>query len=178
VRLWAKYLWFWLGCLVSVLLYIPLAFLVRGNITRDLDSWWRLRLERRDTHSDNPAMGRLFFFMLMCAFHPCRTKNNTDTYHLSYPLSNVILIAPLSIVRWIELAGSAEISSVASIAVGIVFGFDGLVNVLLILYCRPNLLLFGRDEVHCKCCAGVPPSPPLLPRTSIPLVQRVPNRES
>ena len=73
----------------------------------------------------------------------------------SYPASNAILIVPLSIVRWIQNTGSNVITSTDSTAVVIVFAFSGITNVLLLLYIRGNLLLFGRDEYHCSCCAGL-----------------------
>jgi hypothetical protein len=69
----------------------------------------------------------------------------------SYPLSNAILLAPLSIIRWMENAGSNFITSEESLAVGAVFGLSGLTNVLLFLLIRPNLLLFRRD--HCERCS-------------------------
>jgi hypothetical protein len=74
------------------------------------------------------------------------------THYFSYPLSNAILITPLSIVRWIQNAGSHHISSTDSSAVVAVFDLSGLVNVLLFLVIRPNLLLFRRDTLHCDDC--------------------------
>ena len=86
-----------------------------------------------------------------------------DTNYLSYPLSNAILVVPLSVVRWIENTGPNHITSTDTLAAAIIFSFSGVTNVLLLLYIRPNLLLFGRDTNHCECCMGLlmPPVDPV-----------------
>jgi len=75
-----------------------------------------------------------------------------DTNYLSYPLSNAILVIPLSVIRWIENTGPNRITSTDGLVAVIIFGFSGVTNVFLLLYFRPNLLLFGRGTIHCKCC--------------------------
>jgi len=131
VRLFAKYLWLWLACLVSFLLYIPLSLWSRGYITVD---GWRFRVHKKMCVEDDRGRRRLFLATI------------------AYPLSNAILIAPLSIVRWMQNAGTYPITSTYSLAVAAVFELSGVINVLLFLFIRPNLLLF-RSDTRCESCA-------------------------
>jgi len=128
VRLLGKYLWFWIAFL-SFIVYIPLALMSRGYLTRDArtrTTWLGFTIHRRRNHSDRPE------FMI----YPM----------IAYPLSNAILIVPLSIVRWIQLTGSRPIRSRDSIAVVALFDLNGLVNVLLLVYLRPGLFRGGEPN--------------------------------
>jgi len=124
IRLLGKYLWFWIAFL-SFIVYIPLALMARGNLTRTRTGFKIHR--RRDDNHDRPE------FMMIFPM-------------IAYPLSNAILIIPLSIVRWIQLTGSRPIRTRDSIAVATVFDLNGLVNALLLIYFRPNLFQGGEPN--------------------------------
>jgi hypothetical protein len=69
----------------------------------------------------------------------------------SYPLVYAILVAPLSVIRWIgfyqENTGNRtnRISPAATITAVTIFGLSGMLNVLLLFFTRGNTFLFGRD---------------------------------
>jgi hypothetical protein len=70
-----------------------------------------------------------------------------------YPIAYAIVIVPVSITRWIgfkqEIAGEEDhVSSAAKLFAITIFALSGLVNVLLFLITRPNLLLFGEQAKH------------------------------
>jgi hypothetical protein len=52
-------------------------------------------------------------------------------FSFSYPLCNAVLIAPLSIVHWMQNAGSDLITLEESLAIGAIFGLSSITNVLL-----------------------------------------------
>jgi hypothetical protein len=58
-----------------------------------------------------------------------------------------VLVAPLSIGRWIGFTSEArhhqDIPSAATFTVISIFGLSGLVNVLLLIWTRPGLLLLS-----------------------------------
>jgi hypothetical protein len=64
-----------------------------------------------------------------------------------YPVSNAILIIPLSVVRWVQLTGSRPIRTGGSIAAQTIFDLNGLVNVLLLVYLRPGLFQGGEPII-------------------------------
>jgi len=130
-RLFAKYLWLWVACVFSFILYIPLSLWSQGYITPT--RWW-FTIHKKKPIVD-ASEGRRRFYIATIA----------------YPLSNAILIIPLSIVRWIQNAGRSDlITSSDSIAVVAIFDLSGLFNVLLFFLTRPTLLLFRR--AHCSKC--------------------------
>jgi len=120
--------------------------------------WWKFRVHGKQNVDDEQGRRRLFLATI------------------AYPVSYAILVAPLSIVRWLQNAGSYQelISSADSLAVGAVFGLSGIVNVVLFLLIRPNLLLFGKESIEPRSgIVEIPPSPPSLkssqPRDSVEL---------
>jgi hypothetical protein len=151
VRLFAKYLWLWLAFLLSFLLYIPLGLWSRGYVTPDPTIWWKFHLHRRRDVRDEQHRRHLFLATIAYASMLCINFYMTliRTF-FSYPLSNAILIGPLSIVRWMQNTGS-NISSEEGLDVGAVFALSGVTNVLLFLLIRPNLLLFRRDDCCNRC---------------------------
>ena len=63
----------------------------------------------------------------------------------SYPLVYSVLILPLSIVRWSFFGGQA-VPSAATFIVFFLYCLSGAMNVTLLLFTRPKLLLFGPIE--------------------------------
>ena len=83
----------------------------------------------------------------------------THALSLSYPLLYAVLVVPMSVVRWLgfvqENTGQHvnHIPHAAIFAARLIFRLSGLLNVILFLKTRPNLLLLGRpseppDEVN------------------------------
>jgi len=101
------------------------------------------------------GLGDIYFLAWLGVYFMTLCPTDIDTNYLSYPLSNAILVVPLSVVRWIENTGPNDITSTDTLAAAIIFSFSGVTNVLLLLYIRPNLLLFGRDTNHCEHCMGL-----------------------
>lgn len=63
-RLFGEYIWLWLAMFSSFLGYIPLSFLVRGNITVDGEHWWKFHIhEKRPTLIDGSQ--KVAFNMIM-----------------------------------------------------------------------------------------------------------------
>lgn len=82
-------------------------------------------------------------------FAPCLHADEPLTFSLRYPALYSVLVAPLSISRWLGYAMQNEspprqLSFAVSIVSITLFGLSGLVNVALFVVTRPKLLLFDR----------------------------------
>jgi hypothetical protein len=128
-RLLGKYLWLWIAFFTFVL-YIPLALWAKGCITRRYPP-------------EFTVYSMIAYVVLAETSKDIILKKSMLSSR--YPVSNAILIVPLSIVRWVQLNRSRPIRTRDSIAVATVFDLNGLVNVLLMIYLRPNLF---RGEPH------------------------------
>jgi hypothetical protein len=67
-------------------------------------------------------------------------------YLVSYPLAYTIIVLPATIVRWITFndEGDSTVAVVTATFVAVfIFNLSGLVNVVLILFTRTNVLLLG-----------------------------------
>lgn len=73
----------------------------------------------------------------------------TDLVSNRYPIAYSVVILPMSIVRWIMFGSlrSSSIPSAATLAVVTLFHLSGAVNVLLLVFARPGLLLL-RPRLH------------------------------
>ncbi|KAJ7282868.1 hypothetical protein C8J57DRAFT_53677 [Mycena rebaudengoi] len=146
LRIAGEYVWFWITLFVSILAYIPLFFWARGNITVSETSWWRF--------SVHPAL----------ATDELDRRRRRNSYTMiAYPACYCILILPLSVVRWIGFSqergdGVNHIESAATFAVISMYGLSGAINVALLLYTRPNSVLFG-DGGGLRTKEGRAPSP-------------------
>jgi hypothetical protein len=63
------------------------------------------------------------------------------------PIAYTILVVPLSVARWVDSSAPgrpAADTPFVALGVGIfIFGLSGLVNVILFIWTRPSILLFG-----------------------------------
>ncbi|KAF8893529.1 hypothetical protein BD779DRAFT_1506741 [Infundibulicybe gibba] len=135
-RIWGEYIWLWITLGFSIVAYVLLFFWSRGNITVNENSWWKFKIHRRHSLSDEEDGERGYSLTLL-------------PIPYSYPVVYSILILPLSVVRWIgfvqERGGKpSNIASSATITVIAIYGLSGLFNVILLLTTRPNSILFGR----------------------------------
>ncbi|KAJ6521955.1 hypothetical protein DFH09DRAFT_212956 [Mycena vulgaris] len=144
LRIWGEYVWFWITMGVSVAAYLTLFLWARGNITVSETSWWRCSVHRSSADAAD------------------RGRRHNSYAMIAYPACYCVLVLPLSVVRWIgfvqERGGRASnIPSAATIAVVSVYGLSGALNVVLLLYTRPNSVLFGDGTV--QRAEGRAPSP-------------------
>jgi len=132
-----EYFWVWLALFASLLLYIPLFFLSRGNITTDDNVWWKFHIHRRSPNA--PGL---------------EGERRRSLSMIAYPLLYSIMVVPLSAVRWAgfvqENTGDHRnhIPAAATLAVRVVFGLSGICNVILFLTTRPRLLLFAPSKLE------------------------------
>ena len=153
-RITAEYLWLWFAAFSSIILYTFLFFRVRGNITVDPHDWRRVRFKWKrwqagddgggDGYFDGPGRGAR-------GGEAGKTAAREAMSMIWYPLTYTVLVLPLSIVRWSTFRpiGQAEphVPFPLTSVVVTVFGLSGIANVVLILFTRKNLLLFGQRGV-------------------------------
>jgi hypothetical protein len=64
-----EYIWLWLACILSFLIYVPLYFCSRGNIVVSSEVWWKF--DWRSVESPRPghlhALGLLAYVLHMLA---------------------------------------------------------------------------------------------------------------
>ncbi|KAG8876983.1 hypothetical protein FRB97_003777 [Tulasnella sp. 331] len=146
-RLFAEYLWMWSAAIINIVLYIPLYFCVRGNIKVNPVNkkitlrFGKERLQEASGRSSSAAI----------AAHGVKSggSNNSEALKLIwYPISYTALILPISVARWSsipnrEIVPVNELPILQTSITVFIFGLSGLVNVLLFLWTRPHLLLFG-----------------------------------
>src|SRR6266404_1060848 len=78
----------------------------------------------------------------------CRFKfcvGNVTHRLRSYPLGYSLLVLPVSVVRW---SNQKKVSSAATLFGASLFSLSGVINVLIFLIARPQLLLFSEPEVE------------------------------
>ncbi|EJD34144.1 hypothetical protein AURDEDRAFT_176807 [Auricularia subglabra TFB-10046 SS5] len=132
LRLPAVYFWHWLTVAGSVVLYVPLFFVIRGNLEFGHDYVPRLQLRR--IASPVERIGNNF------------SVTSQSKKMLMYPIAYVVLLIPFTSIRW-----SGDFSHRAGQDVHIFFFFvslyflNGLANVLLLVFTRPSILGFSRD---------------------------------
>ncbi|EIN11964.1 hypothetical protein PUNSTDRAFT_125070 [Punctularia strigosozonata HHB-11173 SS5] len=136
-RVAGEYFWLWLALGVSIALYIPLWLWKRGNITIDDHKWWSFELHRQREY---------------------RSLRSMDM--LAYPIVYSICVLPLSITRWIQFYHPGRTPPAAlSFLFSSFFSLNGLFNVILFLYTRPDLIRAQSRERSGATDRGAPPSP-------------------
>ncbi|KAG8927978.1 hypothetical protein FRC03_003648 [Tulasnella sp. 419] len=153
-RIAGEYFWLWFCAILNIILYPFLFFTLRGNIDVDPTNWRRIRFHRRSREDifGLPVPGRRDSAPDAESTKILKAKNKEAMKMFWYPISYTILVLPLSITRWSTFENSDEPDTVAEInittttVVLFIFGCSGLVNVLLFLLTRPNLLLFNRKR--------------------------------
>ncbi|QRV81876.1 G protein coupled glucose receptor regulating Gpa2 protein [Ceratobasidium sp. AG-Ba] len=150
-RIAGEYIWLWLAGFGNILLYIPLFFILRGNVVWDQDQGWRSLRWRRLSSSlpGRSAEGLVGPEDTESVLSHKREGGNPGQF-LWYPLAYTVLVLPMSIVRWITFHDKGvpkpSVSTATAVAVSI-FNLSGLINVVLILTTRANVLLFGTRGV-------------------------------
>ncbi|KAG9120676.1 hypothetical protein FRC07_003755 [Ceratobasidium sp. 392] len=149
-RLAGEYVWLWFAGFGNLLLYIPLFFILRGNIVWDEDEGWRSltwkRLSLRSYRSRDGLVGPNDTESALSR----KDNSGNPKQFLWYPFAYTIVVLPMSIVRWITFNDKGEPSPAASTATAVavsIFNLSGVINVILILATRTNVLLFGSRGV-------------------------------
>ena len=133
-RIAGEYFWLWTAALSSIFFYTLLFFRLRGNIQVDPQDWKRIRVRLHPSSHvlDAPFTGTCREAMAM----------------IWYPICYTILVLPLSIVRWrtFRAPGQQQLQTPFAVTAVVItiFGLSGVVNVVLIMLTRRNLLLFGQ----------------------------------
>jgi len=130
-QIFGEYFWLWIAMASSATLYTLLFFRLRGNIQVDPQNWKRIRVKLHpDSHMQPSAASREAMAMIW------------------YPICYTILVIPLSFMRWVALRHPEHSESELGFAVFAIttFALSGLVNVVLILLTRRNLLLLGPNR--------------------------------
>lgn len=130
LRLPSVYFWHWLTVAASIFLYVPLFFVIRGNLEFGHDYVPRLRLRR--IASPVERVGNYF-----------RVASQSKKM-LMYPIAYVVLLVPFTSIRWAgDFTHTAENVHIFFFCVSL-YLLNGLANVLLLVFTRPSILGFSR----------------------------------
>jgi len=125
----------WLTFAVSLLLYFPLFFWSRGNITIHPDVWWKFRVHRQLKQDGEVDTG---------------THRRRALRMIAYPVAYCAAIIPISIAAFppkpATHKAAVNLRAFVFVAYTIVY-LIGAFDVLLFALTRPNLLLFGKKKV-------------------------------
>jgi len=127
-RIIGQYFWMWISLVASVVMYVPVHFWMKGQLSVDNEKWYKFRLAKTDVEypQRRATLGILF-----------------------YPLAYSLMVIPLSISRWLQFSHKSVPSAYLFLG-GIMFNLSGAINVLLFLIVRPHLLLFTPPEERCE----------------------------
>ncbi|KAF8580806.1 hypothetical protein K439DRAFT_281668 [Ramaria rubella] len=138
-RIWGQYLWLWLTAFMSILLYPPLYFCVKGNLSYNAESSWKIRISRTPAARDSSLTS-----------HAAKVATTDAMCMLYYPAAYTLLVLPDSIVRFMGEAWQAQgrrLPFAPTLTGSALFGLSGVVNVILFMMTRPNLLLFRSPPI-------------------------------
>ncbi|CUA76072.1 hypothetical protein RSOLAG22IIIB_02079 [Rhizoctonia solani] len=158
-RIVFEYFWIWTAALSSIILYSILFLRMRGYISVDPREWTHIRFHWRRTSSSDmsfvngPNGARLQAMATPSGRLVIKQETKDALKMLYYPAAYTALTLPLSIARWSTFNPSyppnlgrtpAETPFLATAIVVSIFGLSGVVNVLLFVSTRPNVLGFGQ----------------------------------
>ncbi|CAE6447106.1 unnamed protein product [Rhizoctonia solani] len=130
-RIVAEYLWLWIAGIASIGLYVPAYFIIRNQQERVN------RTRRNNRAADERSIASTI------------DEGDEAVKLLWYPLAYTLCVLPLSIIRWATFANHDLLSRSqimpASMTFSSIFNLMGLINVLLIYWTRPAILLIGSD---------------------------------
>ncbi|KAF8606608.1 hypothetical protein BDV93DRAFT_349986 [Ceratobasidium sp. AG-I] len=157
-RILFEYLWLWSTAFISILLYTILFLRLRGFISVDPRRWSRIRFHwKRASASEmsyvtGPNGLRLQAMATSSGRLVIKQEAKDALKMLYYPAAYTALVLPLSIARWTTFDPSAppdltrtagQTPFTATAIVLCIFGLSGLVNVVMFISTRPNVLGFG-----------------------------------
>lgn len=157
-RILFEYLWLWSTAFISILLYTILFLRLRGFISVDPRRWSRIRFHWKRAASSEmsyvtgPNGLRLQAMATSSGRLVIKQETRDALKMLYYPAAYTALVLPLSIARWTTFDPSAapdltrtaaETPFTATAIVLCIFGLSGIVNVVMFISTRPNVLGFG-----------------------------------
>lgn len=153
-RIALEYFWMWFTSLLNIVLYVPIALVLKGIITvRGFHVRLLSQAERRRT-SVEAVSGR-------------EISSHIALKMIMYPALYTVTVLPIAIVRWESFLGGC-VPWAATVFADVVFASSGLFNVLLYSFTRPNLLP-QRDRATSNSDHGhggsFKLSPPVSPRS-------------
>lgn len=150
-RIAGQYLWVWVCGLGGIVLYGQLFLFSRGNLEFQDDNGrthWKWHLHSRklpevSPHPDERPVDQ----ELYDAVEEEKAMRSYAWKMLLYPAAYTLQTLGLSIIRWLPRDQNDSSLIAPGLFFRCVFRLSGLVNVLLILHTRPNVLLFGSRGV-------------------------------
>ncbi|KAG8748249.1 hypothetical protein FRC10_007638 [Ceratobasidium sp. 414] len=156
-RILFEYMWLWSTALISILLYTILFLRLRGFISVDPRRWTRIRFHFKRAKPQEMSYvtsnGVRLQAMATTSGRLVIKQETSDALKLLYyPAAYTALVLPLSIARWTTFDPSAppdltptaaETPFTATAIVLCIFGLSGIVNVIMFVSTRPNVLGFG-----------------------------------
>ncbi|CAL1695298.1 unnamed protein product [Somion occarium] len=149
-RIALEYVWMWISSLLNIVLYVPIALVLKGVIAV---SGGRLRvLHRRERRRLSEVL------------HTKEATDHVAIKMLFYPAVYTCTVLPIAIVRWRAFLGHC-VPWAATVVADVIFASSGLLNVLLFTITRPNLLprrdtttTLPRLGLHSRSSSGYPQS--------------------
>lgn len=157
-RILFEYFWLWSTAFFSILLYSILFLRLRGFISVDPRKWTHIRFHWRRAPSEEmsyvtgPNGLRLQAMATNSGRLIIKQETKDALKMLYYPAAYTALVLPLSIARWSTFDPSAppdltrtaaQTPFTATAIVLTIFGLSGVVNVIMFISTRPNVLGFG-----------------------------------
>ncbi|CAE6428969.1 unnamed protein product [Rhizoctonia solani] len=134
-RIVAEYLWLWITGICSIGLYVPAYFIVR-----DREDDEPVRNDQVDANADKQSIASTINI----------DEEKEARKMLWYPLAYTLCVLPLSLIRWAAFADHSLLDRPqlmpASMTFSSIFNLMGLINVLLIFWTRPAILLIRSDD--------------------------------
>ncbi|KAG8726784.1 hypothetical protein FRC12_023088 [Ceratobasidium sp. 428] len=149
---YAEYIWLWIAGVGNIVVYVPLFLLLRGHIVLGSEGllsaeWHSTPLPPRSERTGDSASD------LSIATGEDSEAAREDCWKmLYYPLAYTILVLPLSVVRWMAFA-NPDLDALTMAPLGTatmvfhaLYRLSGVINVVLVLGTRPNVLLLGKRD--------------------------------
>lgn len=134
VRMAGQYAWVYMALVGTYVFYIPLYLWGRGNVTIDDRRPWSISIHRRNLN--RPVKRSLGI--------------------LALPVVYAVTALPTSVARWYDFAHPHRVNDATLFAVSAIYGLTGFFNCLL-LFARPEVLLFGKSRSNRALPAALPP---------------------
>jgi len=129
-RLAGEYAWIWAALIISVITYVPLSFVALGVLRVSPTHWWKF-----EVHGRHDA--------------PTDSQKRRSISMITYPIVYLILVTPISFVRWLGGFGSSPkitMPSAATFATEFLFSLSGLANVFIFIFTRKDLFIAANTD--------------------------------
>ncbi|KAG9093848.1 hypothetical protein FS749_013629 [Ceratobasidium sp. UAMH 11750] len=148
-----EYIWLWLAGVGNIVVYVPLFLLLRGNIVLGNDGDL-LSARWHTTPQPPPRTSTVKSDSTSALSAEDESDVREDCWKmLYYPAAYTVLVLPLSVVRWMGFADPSFADphlptmtslGTATMVFHALYRLSGVINVVLVLGTRPNVLLLGK----------------------------------